>query len=88
MQLLEGAIHLFGKGRKDKERRDQQTSDPKLFQEIGKLCRITSRCRRRGVYSFRTFPCSCPLLIWGVIRIQQAIYRRPHLVPSGSTMLE
>jgi hypothetical protein len=49
MQLLEGASHLFGKGRMDKERRDQQTREAKLFQEIGKLCRITSRCRRRGV---------------------------------------
>jgi len=48
MQLLEGASHLFGKGRKDKETRDQQTREAKLFQEIGRLCRITSRCRRRG----------------------------------------
>ena len=36
-QLLEGASDLFGKGRKDKERGDQQTREAELFQEIGKL---------------------------------------------------
>jgi transposase-like protein len=36
-QLLESASDLFGKGRKDKERGDQQTREAELFQEIGKL---------------------------------------------------
>ncbi len=36
-QLLEGAGDLFGKGRKDKGRGDQQTREAELFQEIGKL---------------------------------------------------
>jgi transposase-like protein len=36
-QLLEGAGDLFGKGRKDKERGDQQSREAELFQEIGKL---------------------------------------------------
>jgi hypothetical protein len=29
-----------------------------------------------------------PLLIWGVIRIQQAPDRKSHSVPRGSTILE
>jgi transposase-like protein len=36
-QLLESASDLFGKGRKDKERGDQQPREAELFQEIGKL---------------------------------------------------
>jgi transposase-like protein len=36
-QLLEGAGDLFSKGRKDKEKGDQQAREAELFQEIGKL---------------------------------------------------
>ena len=36
-QLLDGAGDLFSKGRKDKEKGDQQAREAELFQEIGKL---------------------------------------------------
>ena len=36
-QLLEGAGDLFSKGRKVKEKGDQQAREAELFQEIGKL---------------------------------------------------
>ncbi|WP_231594700.1 transposase [Synechococcus sp. CBW1107] len=36
-QLLEGAADLFSRGRKDKEKGDQQAREAELFQEIGKL---------------------------------------------------
>jgi transposase-like protein len=36
-QLLDGAGDLFSKGRKDKEKGEQQASEAELFQETGKL---------------------------------------------------
>jgi len=36
-QLLEGADDLFSKGRKGKEKGEQQSREAELFQEIGKL---------------------------------------------------
>jgi transposase len=47
-QLLESASDLFGKGRKDKERGDQQTREAELFQEIGKLKMELEWLKRRS----------------------------------------